>query len=171
MAEKRVIAQHKWLTLGAGYNDEPFVQTQPGVYIVPLNYAGEVLLIREPAIYNSELVLGLPGGVIEEGESPAEAANRELQEEIGYRADVLFPLGMIQPLARYADWNIYPFLARNLVPSRRIGDEVYQIETERVPLADFETLITSGWLHDSNVIAVLYMARQFVGGKLVYTQP
>ena len=44
------------------------------------------------------------------------------------------------------------------------------IEVERVPFDTFEGLITAGRLHDANAIAALYMARQFIGGKLIPSQ-
>ncbi len=169
-AENRLIAQHKWMRLYAGYNDEPFVDSSPGVCVVPMNYAGEVLFIREPVIHTADIVLGLPSGAIDDGETPAQAASRELQEEIGYKAEVLFPLGVFNPLIRYMRWNIHIFLARNLMPSRKLGDEVYRIGVERVPFDTFEGLITAGRLHDANAIAALYMARQFIGGRLIPSQ-
>ncbi|RPJ01842.1 MAG: NUDIX domain-containing protein [Chloroflexi bacterium] len=161
------VARHKWMELWTGYNDQPYLRVPAGVYIVPMNYAGEVMMIREPAIHSGEWVLELPGGKIDEGESPSQAANRELQEEIGYKAEVLFPLAVLNPLTRHARWDLHLFLARNLMPSRMMGDEIYQIEIERVPLETFEPLIASGRLQDSSVIAALYMARQFISGKLV----
>ena len=167
--ENRLIAQHKWMGLHAGYSDEPFVDVTPGVCMVPMNYAGEILLIREPIIHSDVVVLGLPGGAVDEGESPADAANRELQEEIGYIAEVLFPQGVFSPEVRHMRWEIHLFLARNLMPSRQIGDEIYQIEIERVPLDAFEALITAGRLRDANAITALYLARQFIGGK--FTPP
>ncbi len=169
--EHHLIARHKWMELWTGYNDQPYLQIPPGVFVVPMNYAGEVMMIREPAIPSGERVLELPGGKIDEGESPSQAANRELQEEIGYKAEVLFPLGVLNPLTRHARWDLHLFLGRNLMPSRMMGDEIYQIEIERVPLDTFELLIASGRLHDSSVIAALYMARQFISGKLVVRSP
>ncbi len=166
--QTRLIARHRWLSLYAGYNDEPFLACKYGVIIIPMNYAGEILFIREPAIYSGEYMLTLPGGGIDDGETPAESANRELQEEVGYKADVLFPLGFVEPLARHGDWNIYLFFARNLNPSRRVGDEIYQIEIERVPFDGFERLIENGQLRDPVAIAGLYMARRFMEGKLVF---
>jgi hypothetical protein len=56
------------------------------------------------------------------------------------------------------------------MPSRKLGDEVYRIEVERVPFDTFEGLITAGRLHDANAIAALYMARQFIGGRLIPSQ-
>ena len=167
----RLIAQYKWLSLWSGYNDEPFIESSPGVAIIPINYAGEVLFIREPAIPSGDRVLTLPAGAVDAGEDPVEAANRELQEEIGYKADVLFPLGALHPLSRHAIWTVHLFLARNLMPSRKMGDEVYQITIERVPFEDFERVIADGRLRDSTWIAGLYLARSFVQGKLMDGAP
>lgn len=52
-----------------------------GVKVMAFNAAGELLLIRNT--YGSSHLFMLPGGGIERGESPAEAAARELQEETG----------------------------------------------------------------------------------------
>ncbi len=165
--ETRPVARQKWMQLRAGFNDEPYIVVNPGVMIVPMNYAGEVLFTFEPTIPGglAARVLTLPGGVIDPGETPAQAANRELQEEIGFRAEVLFPLGVITPLVRHSQWDVSLFLARNLVPARKIGDEVYQVETQRAPFEDLETLIAAGRLRDATVIAALFLARQFIAGK------
>jgi len=166
--EPCLIARHKWLSLYAGYYDQPFVTCRQGVVIIPMNYAGEILFIREPANYSGEFLLTLPGGAIDDGEAPAEAANRELQEEIGFKAEVLFSLGMLNPVGRFGQWPLYMFFARNLKPSRRVGDEIYQIEIERVPFDEFERLIERGQLDDAVTIAGLYMARRFIEGKLTF---
>lgn len=52
-----------------------------------------------------------------------------------------------------------------LTRSRLQGDEDYKIGVERVPLAQFETLITSKRLLDARVIAALYMARAFLDAE------
>jgi ADP-ribose pyrophosphatase len=52
------------------------------------NLEGEVLLIRDRLGY-----WVYPKGHIEEGESPQEAARREVEEETGVRAKALAPLG------------------------------------------------------------------------------
>ena len=40
---------------------------------------------------------GLPCGIIDEGETPKQAAARELQEESGYKAKKLVKLGSMYP--------------------------------------------------------------------------
>ncbi len=39
----RFLAQHKWLALYAGANDEPTIEADDGVIVLPLNYGGEIL--------------------------------------------------------------------------------------------------------------------------------
>lgn len=161
-APNRFVARHKWLSLYVGYRDEPYVECSPGVMMVPLTEAGDVLCIIERTVPLDAPLLALPGGALDDGESPADSANREMQEEAGYRAGRVYFLGKLTPLGKHALWDIHLFLGRDLIPSRLEGDEGYEMGIERVPLARFETLIAAGRLADSTVIAALFMARHFL---------
>src|SRR5262245_31198305 len=59
------------------------------VIVVPLLDDDTVLLVREYAAGVHRYELGLVKGRIDAGETPLEAANRELQEEAGYAAHSL----------------------------------------------------------------------------------
>lgn len=159
----RVLWRHRWLALCAGYQNEPYVHDlTEGVLLVPIAGDGYVLFVVEPSRTDGKPVLALPSGGYKRELSYAEAANAELQEEIGYRAGRLDLLGVLNPMARHAIWPITTFLARDLAPSRLPGDELYTITVERVPFDDFEALVWSGRLIDPVIIAALYMARSFI---------
>jgi ADP-ribose diphosphatase len=159
-ANNKVLAHHIWMSLNSGYRNEPFMSASDGVMVVPVNAAGEVLFIHEPTIFSGQPVMFLPGGAVDEGESPVEAANREMQEEIGFRAARLELLYEFHPLARHAQMRIFAVLARELSESRLVGDEPYQIPIMPYPLKNFERLLSDGGQQcDSTVIAALYMAR------------
>lgn len=160
--QNRLIATHKWLSLYCGFRDEPFIQCSDGVMIVPITTEGDILFISEPAIYDHLPKLILPSGAVDEGETPALAANREMQEEIGYRAERIELLHAFRPLARHGNTSLHAFLARDLTPSRLQGDEPYELPITRVPLNSFEPLLSTGALVDSTVIAALYMAREHI---------
>jgi ADP-ribose diphosphatase len=132
------------------------------VLVVPLTAEGEVILTIEPSPAFGEPTLILPGGETEPEEEYSETANRELQEEIGYKAEQLDFLGELRPFSKYLTVRSFVYLARNLVSSQLEGDETYTIGTERVPLASFALLIAEGRLLDARVIAALYMARSFL---------
>ena len=62
------------------------------VMIFAVTREQEVVLIRQYRHGVQQAILELPGGSVDEGESPAEAAKRELMEETGYAADTLIEL-------------------------------------------------------------------------------
>ena len=160
------ICRHRWMALCRGLNGEPFIrETGGGVFIVPLTDRDDVLFIIEPAVTDGTPVLWLPAGAMEPGEDPVDAANRELQEEIGYKAARLDLLSELRPLARHADWRVHAVLARELAPSRLPGDESHPIEVESVPLSQFERLIDAGRLLDATCIAAVFLARRFLANE------
>jgi ADP-ribose diphosphatase len=154
--------QGRWFSVATTTAGEEVVLAADEALIVPLTSKGEVLLTLEPSAAFGEPTLVLPGGVVEAGEPPVETANRELQEEIGYKAERLDFLGELRPFSKYLTVRSFVFLARDLIPSKLAGDEDYQVGIERVLLSDFESLIANGRLHDARVIAALYMAQSFM---------
>ena len=78
---------HKWMDLEEDSNGEAFVKMgNDAVMIAAVTKNNEVLLIREKSIAYHQDTLSLPTGAVEENEPPEVTANRELQEETGYRA-------------------------------------------------------------------------------------
>ena len=150
---------NRWLSLYEGPGG-PYIATGNAVMCVPVTAGGNVLFILEPNAYDGQYNLYLPAGRVEPDEDYAAAANRELQEEAGVKAARIEPLATLRPWFKYLDSTLTVFLARDLTLSKLEGDEAYTIETEEIPLAEFETHIAAGRLTDSSVIAALYLARQ-----------
>ena len=98
--------------------DEYVASTGDEVLVVPLTDSGEVLLAVEPSPAFGVPVRVLPGGQVELDLTLAEVANKELQEEIGYRAGRLDFLGEQWPWAKYLAVRSHLFLARDLAPSK-----------------------------------------------------
>ena len=97
----------------------------------------------------------LPGGLIDEGEEPAETAVRELEEETGYRAGRVEHLITFQPMVGMADSEHVVFVGR--VPER-IGEPTETTEVERmewVPLASVPGLIAAGEIWNSGTLVAL----------------
>ncbi|HEY7092509.1 MAG TPA: NUDIX domain-containing protein [Ktedonobacterales bacterium] len=124
--------------------------------------ADEVLLSREPSAAFGGSTILLPGGEIEPGEDQKVAANRELQEELGWAASQLDFLGEVRPWSKYLNARSYIYLARGLTESRLPGDEQYAIEPVRILLSEVDALIRNRTLLDARVIAGLFLARAFL---------
>ncbi|MCA9882507.1 MAG: NUDIX domain-containing protein [Anaerolineae bacterium] len=150
-----LVSQLKWLKLRQGH--DVYVDCSDGVMCVPITDQGHVIFITEPDAMKGDPVLFLPAGGIMDGESPIEAINRELQEEIGMKANYILPLGVIKPWSKYLNASIYLFLARDLMPSKLVGDEIILGE-KHIPFTQFQELISSGELSDANVISALFLA-------------
>ncbi len=139
-----------------------YIRSEDEVRVVPLTNTGDVILSIEPSPAFGEDVLVIGGGQIEPGETYVMTANRELQEELGYKANRLDYLGEVRPWAKYVSTRSFVYLARDLVESKLEGDEAEEIGTTTIPLSVFETLIASGQLVDAPSIAALYLARSFL---------
>ena len=93
-------------------NGTPFSDKPGHVWVICL-YAGRWLLTR-----HSQRGLEFPGGKIEEGEAPEEAAVREVDEETGGRIEVIRSLGQYKVAGRSEDVikNIYIAVVESLIP-------------------------------------------------------
>src|ERR1039457_880017 len=98
---------------------------------------------------------GLPGGLIDEGEEPAETAARELEEETGYRAGRVEHLVTFQPMVGMVESEHVVFTGRDAV---KAGEPTETTEVERmewVPLASVPELIESGEIWNAGSLVAL----------------
>lgn len=131
--------------------------------IVPITDNGTLLLIKEYFTAFDEYRLDLPGGKIDPGLNPMETANKELQEEIGYKAGRLDQIGLFTMSPGYLTQKSYIFLARELTKSKlTTGDESEELEVVEYPFEKFEELIENGKLNEARAIAALYLAKKFL---------
>ncbi|HEY7020298.1 MAG TPA: NUDIX domain-containing protein [Ktedonobacterales bacterium] len=132
------------------------------VLVVALASGDEVLLSREPSAAFGDHTIVLPGGEIEPGEDQKIAANRELQEELGWAASQLDFLGEVCPWSKYLNARSYIYLARGLTESPLQGDEQYAIKPVRILLSEVDALVRNRTLLDARVVAGLFLARAFL---------
>ena len=90
---------------GAQRTYERIQTPMDAVIVVPFINEDEFILVKEYSAATETYELSLPKGTIDPGEEPIETANRELREEIGYRAE---SLRYIRPL------NIAPGYIRHV---------------------------------------------------------
>ncbi|MGF1725846.1 ADP compounds hydrolase NudE [Photobacterium nomapromontoriensis] len=130
------------------------------VLIVPVTAEGDLLLIREYSVGTERYELGFPKGLVDEGESAAEAANRELKEEIGFGAQTLRPLKEVVLAPSYFSSRMTLFLAQDLYAEQLEGDEPEPLEVVRWPLNQAEELLTHLDFAEARSIAALFLALQ-----------
>ena len=130
----------------------------PGaVLIVPVLAGESVILVREYMAGMERYELGFPKGVIDPDESPEQAANREIREEIGYGANHLELLRELSVAPGYSNFRTHVVLATELFESRLPGDEPEDIEVVPWPLDDLDGLLKRDDFVEARSIAALYL--------------
>jgi len=124
------------------------------VNVVPLTPEGRVLLVRQFRHATREVTIEIPGGLIEAGQTPEEAAARELLEETGYAAVELTCLGRVRPNpAILTNW-CYTFLARDVFQVSQIQtDETEELELVELGLDRIQEMMVSGEIDHALVLS------------------
>lgn len=71
------------------------IEAEEWCNVLPLAPDGRAILVTQYRFGSGQTSLEIPGGIVEPAETPAAAAVRELEEETGYRAEQLVPLGWV----------------------------------------------------------------------------
>lgn len=132
------------------------------VIVVPMRDDDTALLIREYAAGTHRYELGLVKGKIDEGETPEEAANRELKEEIGYGARSLRVVRRISLAPTYMGHETVLVLARDLYEERLAGDEPEPLDVVPWRLDALHDLILEEDFSEGRLIAALFLIRELL---------
>lgn len=149
------------LRLPDGEIKDPYyvIERQDAAIIFPVTTDGEVILVRQyrPPIETMEL--GLPAGLIEEGEKPEAAARRELLEETGFGGGEWTALGSVASSPGLKDNWAYLFLARGVEEIGPVDpDEHERIEIVRMSVESLRNLTRNGGIASSSGVAAVYMS-------------
>ncbi|MBW1781240.1 MAG: NUDIX hydrolase [Deltaproteobacteria bacterium] len=133
------------------------LESSSWVNVIPLTREQDVVMVRQYRHGTQDVTLEIPGGLVEDSDTPEAAAKRELFEETGYRAaDTVF-LGAVHPNPAIQNNQCYTFLARDVFPvGGQHQDEREDIEVLLRPLSAIPRLIREGEITHSLVLAAFY---------------
>jgi len=102
-------------TLPSGLEQDWQFVTHPGASaITALDDQGRMLMVRQYRLPVGDWSIEIPAGRLEAGEAPLPAAQRELEEETGYRAASWEPFFEFVPAPGFCSEVVYVFLAQGL---------------------------------------------------------
>jgi len=133
------------------------LESSAWINVIPLTGDNDVIMIRQYRHGTRDITLEIPGGLVDPGDTPLDAAHRELFEETGYRADEMIPLGYVHPNPAIQNNRCYTFLARDVIPvGAQELDDKEDIEVLSCPLVEVPHLIRSGAITHSLVVVAFY---------------
>lgn len=163
------IYQNRWLSLREDLVELPNGRTTiygvvvcgECVGVLPFLAPDTVLLVRQYRYVARQPTWEMPTGGVHFGESIEQAAQRELGEEIGYRAGRLTHVSTYHTSKSVLDETAHLFLGEEMEKLALPPDETEFIEIRPFPFREVLGMVLSGEIVDSmTIIAVLYAARR-----------
>ena len=118
---------------------------------------GKFIFERQYRYAMQEEIIEMPAGKLEEGESPLEAAKRELLEETGYRPLEMIHLGDSYPTVGYSSEVIHLYYCPNAIKEERHLDSDENIDLIYLSLEEIEKMIADNTIKDSKSVAAIYL--------------
>lgn len=116
--------------------------------VLAFNENGEIILVKQFRPGPKKILLELPGGMVEDDESPIEGAKREFLEESGYTGDFEFVGESIT--SAYSESIRYNFVAKNCHKIQEISNTDKEItEVVLMKMEDFKKHLRSGQMSDT----------------------
>lgn len=134
--------------------------------VVPIKDDGTVVLIRQFRHAAGGFIYEIPAGKLNPGEEPLRCAERELEEEIGYRAGKFELLSSIFTAPGFTDEVIHIYRGTGLTKGRQQLDRDEVLEVVEMPLEHAVRMIQRGDIQDAKTIVGLQSAYLLAGRTL-----
>jgi len=132
------------------------LDTSDWVNVVALTAERRLVVVRQYRFGSGTVTTEIPGGVIDLGEPPQAAAERELREETGYTAERWRALGPVQPNPAFQTNLCHHYLAEGARRTHGLElDPGEDIVVDTLDLAEVRAQVLCGAIRHSLVISAL----------------
>ena len=141
-----------------GHHDFFRIEASAWVHVVAPTPEEEFVMVRQYRHGSDDVTLEIPGGIVDPGEAPGDAAARELLEETGYRGAPPVQLGSVNPNPALFGNGCHTFLVRDARPVQEIrndGDTEHTV-VELLPRPRLHDRILAGHIEHALVLAGFY---------------
>jgi ADP-ribose pyrophosphatase len=144
-----------------GEHEREIVEHPGAVAIVAVDGDGMVALVRQRREAARKLLLELPAGTLEEGESPLESARRELEEETGLTGGTWRELAAFYTTPGFCREHMHLFAAEGVERGKASPEDDEDLELVYWRVEDIADRL--GEIEDAKTLAGLLLYLQKVG--------
>ena len=141
------------------------VQHSGSAVMMAVDGKKRILLVRQYRLPARQDMWELPAGRLDEGESPLQAAKRELTEETGYKARNWKKLASFYPSPGYVAEKMTIFLATDLIEGEATPMDDERIETHWFTAREVDRWIASGKIQDAKTMIGYFMWKSQSGKR------
>ena len=137
-----------------------YIKHPGAVVIIPVLPDGKIGLIRQYRYPMGMEQIELPAGKLDKNEDHLDTAKRELEEEIGYRANSMKEITEIHPCIGYSDERMWIYLSEGLTYIKTNQDLDEFVELMPTELSNSVEMVWSGKITDvKSIIGILWANR------------
>jgi ADP-ribose pyrophosphatase len=168
LESSKVVYENPWITVREDRVTRPggssgifgIIDMVGGSSILPLDSDGFVYLVEEYKYGIDRVSVEVISGAIDGLETPLEAAERELEEELGMRAERWDDLGKVDPFTTVVHSPNFMFLARDLHRTEANPDEGEEVVPKRIRFEEaLQQVLESKITHSASCVLILRAAR------------
>jgi ADP-ribose pyrophosphatase len=134
------------------------INTPDWVNIVPVTHEGDFILVKQHRLGTDRITIETPGGLIDHGETPVQAAGCELLEETGFTSDQIVLMRSCPTNPAIMNNNIHFFIAYGCtLKSHQTLDREEDIEIMTASRDEVADMIHTGRIDHSIILTALFM--------------
>lgn len=155
------------VTVQNGTSMREIIEHNGGAVLAAVTGEGRLVMVRQYRKPAGRVMLEVPAGKIDPGESAEAAAKRELKEETGYTAGKIKFLMQFYPSVGYSEEILYLYLCTDLTPGETNFDENEAIDIEEYEINRLHKMVMDGDVQDAKtIIAIMTVKNLLEEGKL-----
>ena len=150
--------EDRLVTHDGRYTGYTYLAVPRAAFIVPVTDAGELVLVRQYRHPVRDWTLEIPAGSVGDGETPLEAAERELAEEVGGRACEWRHLTTFYSSSAHISLRSDAFLATGVVLGRSAPDLDEDVAIVWMPVAEALARARAGCFREGQTALAILLA-------------
>lgn len=147
------------------YTKREIIEHARGVGIIALASDDTMFIVEQYRKAINQNILEIPAGIVEANEEPRIAAQRELQEEIGYKANTLNYLMDIYPSPGFSNEKLSIFLAKDLTSLKLAMDDTEFLNVHRFTIKELKEMIDNYEIKDAKTVIAILIAEKIINNE------
>ncbi len=130
--------------------------------IIPIDNDGNIIFVRQYRHPALEHILEIPAGTLEKDEDPYDCAERELEEETGFKASKIEFLTKMYSAVGFCTEMLHIYIAEGLYEGKQNLDEDEFVAIEKYSLDESVEMIFNGKIKDSKTMVAILAYKELL---------